>query len=146
MSFNRSQNSLCWSKCFVSDQKLIYVLCRFQTSCARPKDDLQLINSVFVLAKPILEWHEIDSIFGLAQNIWTGPKHFGTCRRTRHNFIGHMIRQYVVVIFILKIWWQTKLLGKCCQKCGNFLLEQDQTNYIFKCIFFISKLSFFRIP
>ena len=22
---------------------------------------------------------------GLAQNIWTCPKHFGTCRRTRHN-------------------------------------------------------------
>ena len=24
-------------------------------------------------------------IFGLAQNIWTSPKHFGTCKRTRHN-------------------------------------------------------------
>ena len=23
-------------------------------------------------------------IFGLAQKIWTSPKHFGTCKRTRH--------------------------------------------------------------
>jgi len=25
---------------------------------------------------------KFDSIFGLAQNIWTGTKHFGSCRRT----------------------------------------------------------------
>jgi hypothetical protein len=25
-----------------------------------------------------------SSIFGLAQNIWTGTKHFVTCKRTRH--------------------------------------------------------------
>ena len=25
-----------------------------------------------------------SQIFGLAQKIWTGAKHFGTCKRTRH--------------------------------------------------------------
>ena len=27
---------------------------------------------------------KVFEIFGLAQKIWTGTKHFGTCKRTRH--------------------------------------------------------------
>ena len=27
-----------------------------------------------------------SQIFGLAQKIWTGTKHFGTCKRTRHKY------------------------------------------------------------
>ena len=27
-----------------------------------------------------------SQIFGLAQKIWTGTKHFGTCKRTRHYY------------------------------------------------------------
>ena len=29
--------------------------------------------------------HKCSQIFGLAQKIWTSKKHFGTCKRTRHN-------------------------------------------------------------
>ena len=56
-------------------------------------------STTFVLAqKPILMipnhlfvWHKMfvtaticKWIFGLAQKIWTSPKHFGSCKRTRH--------------------------------------------------------------
>ena len=30
---------------------------------------------------------EEAQIFGLAQKIWTGTKHFGTCKRTRHKIL-----------------------------------------------------------
>ena len=55
-----------------------YVLCRFQTYCARPKDNFHSVNFVFVPA--------LNEIWFLAKpkNIWTGTKHFGTCKRTRH--------------------------------------------------------------
>ena len=29
-------------------------------------------------------------IFGLAQKIWTSPKHFGTCKRTRHKWTSQI--------------------------------------------------------
>ena len=46
----RSQNVLCRSKFFVSDQKFIYILCQSQTFCARKKDDLHSVKLVFVRA------------------------------------------------------------------------------------------------
>ena len=80
-----------------------------QTVCARPEDDLYLVNSILVLAQC---WHKkktgnkCNSIFSLAQNIWTDPKHFGTCRRTRHKCSQ---------IFGLaqNIWTSTKHFGTC---------------------------------
>ena len=57
LSFYRSQNVLCWSKFFVSDQKFIYILCQSQTFCARPKDDLHSVKLVFVLAQKFLKRH-----------------------------------------------------------------------------------------
>ena len=47
-SFYRSQNIFGWSKIFVLYQKLIYILCLFQTFCARLKDHFHLINSMYV--------------------------------------------------------------------------------------------------
>ena len=75
LSFYRSQNVLCWSKCFVSDQKFIYILCQAQTFCARQKDDLHSVKLVFVPTQKFLK--------RLTQKIWTGTKHFATCKRTR---------------------------------------------------------------
>ena len=61
-------------------------------------------SKTFMLAqKPILlnanhlfVWHKIfvtaticKWIFGLAQKIWTSPKHFGTCKRTRHKLANN---------------------------------------------------------
>ena len=58
--------------CSVPDQKHRYILCWLQNFSARQKDDfrLYLVNS--------------KCFSGLAQKNWTGTKHFGTCRRTRH--------------------------------------------------------------
>ena len=72
LSFYRSQNVLGWSKFFVPDQKCIYILYQSQKFCARQKDDLHTNH-------------------GLAQNIWTGTKHFGTCKRTRHEIPNSLI-------------------------------------------------------
>ena len=57
LSFYRSQNVLCQSKFFVSDQKFIYILCQSQTFCARQKDDLQSVKLVFVPAQKFLKRH-----------------------------------------------------------------------------------------
>ena len=55
LSFYRSQNVLCRSKSFVSDQKFIYILCQSQTFCARQIDDLHSVKLVFVPAQKFLE-------------------------------------------------------------------------------------------
>ena len=65
---------------FVPDQKSNYILWQLQTFCARQKDDLHSVKLVFVQAQKFLK---ILKIFGLAQKIWPGTKHFGTCKRTR---------------------------------------------------------------
>ena len=41
-------------------------------------------NHLFVWHKMFVTATICKLIFGLAQNIWTSPKHFGTCKRTRH--------------------------------------------------------------
>ena len=57
LSFYRSQNDLCRSKNFVSDQKIFYILCQSQTFCARQKDDLHSVKLVFVSVKKFLKRH-----------------------------------------------------------------------------------------
>ena len=57
LSFYRSQNVLCRSKFFVSDQKFIYILCRSQTFCAIQKDDLHSVKLFFVPAQKFLKRH-----------------------------------------------------------------------------------------
>ena len=69
---------------FVLDQILIYILRRSQTFCARLKDNFHWVNLVFVPPQNFWNSTKSNSIFGLAQTIWTVTKHFGTCRRTRH--------------------------------------------------------------
>ena len=41
-------------------------------------------NHLFVLHKMFVTATICKWIFGQAQKIWTSPKHFGTCKRTRH--------------------------------------------------------------
>ena len=55
LSFYRSQNVLGWSKFFVPDQKIIYILWQSQTFCARQKDDLHSVKLVFVSAQIFLK-------------------------------------------------------------------------------------------
>ena len=44
----------------------------------------QILNHFFVWHKMFVTATTCKLIFGLAQKIWTSPKHFGTCKRTRH--------------------------------------------------------------
>jgi hypothetical protein len=60
LSFYRSQNILGWSKLFVPDQKLIDILHRSQTFCARPKDDFHSVSLVFVPAQNFWERQKIQ--------------------------------------------------------------------------------------
>ena len=57
LSFYMSQNVLCQSKFFVTDQKFIYILWQSQTFCARQKDDLKSVKLVFVPAQKFLKKH-----------------------------------------------------------------------------------------
>ena len=79
---------------------LTKILMLDQIFCAIPKTDLQIVPVPNFLCQTI-RWFsyskfsfcagtklfgavsKFNSIFGLAQNIWTGTKHFGSCRRTR---------------------------------------------------------------
>jgi len=74
LSFYRSQNVLGWSKFFESNQKFTYILCRSQTFCARPREDFYLLNSFFVPAQIFWSCPKCNSIYGLAQEIWTSAK------------------------------------------------------------------------
>ena len=61
-------------------QKLIYILCQTKRWVSYSKFSFCAGTKLFGVA---LKFY---SIFGLAQNIWTGTKHFGSCRRTRQPF------------------------------------------------------------
>jgi len=52
-----------------------------------PAQKLNLLNEndLLVRYRKLGTRTKCKSIFGLAQNIWTSPKYFGTCRRTRQN-------------------------------------------------------------
>ena len=46
---------------------------------------------ILLIANHLFVWHKMfvtaticKQIFGATQKIWTGTKHFGTCKRTRH--------------------------------------------------------------
>ena len=55
LSFYRSQNVLHQSKFFVSDHKLIYILCQSQTFFARQNDDLHSVKLFFCVGTKVLE-------------------------------------------------------------------------------------------
>ena len=82
----RSQNVLCRSKCFEPAQKFDFIQCLFKTFCAGTKNNFTECKSSFCLAQNVCDCHNILKKNGLAQKIWTSTKHFGTCKRTRHQY------------------------------------------------------------
>jgi len=71
---------------FVPDQKSIYILWQPQIFCAGQEDDLHSVKLVFCAGTKVFkDGLNAVKVFGLAKKIWTGTKHFGTCKRTRHN-------------------------------------------------------------
>ena len=76
---------ICWSICFIPDQKLIYKLCQTnlflcQTKWWFPFQKFSLLSRY----KKIWSGTKCNSIFGNDQRIWDNTKYFGTCRRTGH--------------------------------------------------------------
>ena len=78
-------------KCFVPVQifcvrpKIYSQLCLPQTFCPGPKDNLHSVKLVFCAGTKVFkDGLNAVKVFGLAKKIWTGTKHFGTCKRTRH--------------------------------------------------------------
>ena len=57
LSFYWPQNVLGWSKIFVPEQKVIYMLWQSQKFCTRQKYDLHSVNFFFVLALKFLKRH-----------------------------------------------------------------------------------------
>ena len=64
LSFYRSQNVLCWSKFFVSDQKFIYILCQSQRFCTRQKYDLASVKLFLYRHKKQFYWMQIIFLSG----------------------------------------------------------------------------------
>ena len=64
------------------------------TAFSAPSKTFVLVQKPILLnANHLFVWHKMfvttmctvcEEIFGLAQKIWTSPKHFGTCKRRRH--------------------------------------------------------------
>ena len=75
--------------------KIIFGL--VQVFCARP-------NFFYILWQSQTFWRgtNFSQIFGLAQNIWTSTKHFGTCKRTRHK-LEQVLKPNAIVIEFEKI-------------------------------------------
>ena len=83
LSFYRSQNVLEWSIFFEPDQKFIYILWQSQKFLATQKDDFHSVKLLFCRHKRFWRATKCNQSFGLAQKIWTGTKHCGTCKRAR---------------------------------------------------------------
>ena len=55
-----------------------YIFCQLQTFCAKQKIDFCAGKKVFKEAQNAVEF------LGWLKKIWSDTKHFGTCKRTRH--------------------------------------------------------------
>ena len=77
----RSQNVLCQSKYFEPASKFSAPSKPFVLA---QKPILQNANHLFVWHKKFATTTICKYFFVLAHKIWTTPKHFGTCKRTRH--------------------------------------------------------------
>ena len=61
---------------------------------------------ILLTANHLFVWHKVfvtgtirKQIFGPTRKIWTGTKHFATCKRTRHRSQRHIIlRVYIFIV------------------------------------------------
>ena len=113
---------------FLSQPNNLFTHC--QTFCARQKDDLHLVKLVFV---PASFWRgtKCSQIFGLAQKIWTGTKHFGTCKRTRHQKrVKAAVLDFVEKnCFCTQFAQQKWKMGRAYQKISNSAFDVPLSMY-----------------
>ena len=95
LSFYRSQNVLGQSKFFCASQTKNLFTC-----CGSQKDDLHSVKLVFVCRRHKRFWRgtKCSQSFGLAQKIWTGSKHFGTCKRTRQKYSSWLMTLFTIIL------------------------------------------------
>ena len=85
-SFYRPQNVLGWSKFFLPDKKnYLHIVAAVTNILFKTKRWFSFSKIGFCASTKVFE-EALNTVkyFGLAQNIWTSTKHFGTCKRTRH--------------------------------------------------------------
>ena len=70
--------------CLSQPKKLTAFSASSKTFVPAQKSILLNANHLFVWHKMFVTATICKQIFGPAQKIWTSPKHFGTCKRTRH--------------------------------------------------------------
>ena len=75
--------------------------------------------------------------FELTQKIWTSPKHFGTCKRTRHKCSQ-------IFGLALNIWTGTKYFGTC--KRTRHFSHFSMTTSIWILLIFIPRYKYLFLP
>ena len=122
-----------------------------QIFCARPKIYLHIlaVTNILYQTKRWFAFSKIvfcagtkvfeealfkgSQIFGLAQKIWTGTKHFGTCKRTRHTSSIYIFN-FGADAIIENIIENEKCIFKkirCSQNYSSLLIEKERTFYLF---------------
>jgi hypothetical protein len=78
-------------KIFCADRNFLSQPKNLNAFSASSKTFVPAQKPILLNANHLFVWHKMfvtatlcKYIFGLAQKIWTNPKHFGTCKRTRH--------------------------------------------------------------
>ena len=78
-------------KMFCAGQKILSQPKNLTAFSAPSKPFVPAQKPILLNANHLFVWHKMfvtgtirKLIFGLAQKSWTGTKHFGTCKRTRH--------------------------------------------------------------
>ena len=80
------------------------MLSKYYTFCARPKDDLYLVNSILVPAQNFLEWHKMQFNFWSCTKYLDRPKTFWDLEKDKaeeHSDLG----EHRVVFQKIKTFW-----------------------------------------
>ena len=98
--------NFCAGPNFLSQPKNLAAFSSSSKTCVLAQKPVLLnANHLFVWHKMFVTATICKYIFGLTQKIWTGTKHFGTCKRTRHSTYFPSIYT-VPLIFWMHLDWQ----------------------------------------
>ena len=79
----------CAGPIFLCQTKIFFTYCGSHKNFVPDKKMICIQKNCFLCRhKSFWRGTKCSQIFGLAQKIWTGTKHFGTCKRTRHQWVA----------------------------------------------------------
>ena len=77
---------------FLSQPKNLFTFCAIHKHFVPDKKMICIQQNCFLCRrKSFWRGTKCSQIFWLAQKIWTGTKHFGTCKRTRHKSYSSLL-------------------------------------------------------